>query len=124
MGIIIPRLVLVNLGSEANGLLSSVNQALVYLNLLEAGIGTATLQALYAPVARQDHGAINGVLAATHKYYKKVGTWYFIAVCALSIVYAFSVKSTMPISVVMAVIFFSGMSQLALEYDTFPGRKN
>ena len=39
LGIMIPRLVLVNLGSESNGLLSSINQAMVYLNLLEAGIG-------------------------------------------------------------------------------------
>ena len=59
LGIVIPRLVLVSLGSETNGLLSSVNQALVYLNLLEAGIGTATLQALYKPVAEFDVNNIN-----------------------------------------------------------------
>ena len=32
LGIMIPRLVLVNLGSESNGLLSSINQEMVYLN--------------------------------------------------------------------------------------------
>lgn len=37
LGIMIPRLVIVNLGSESNGLLSSVNQMLIYLNLLESG---------------------------------------------------------------------------------------
>ena len=42
LGVIIPRLVLVQLGSEANGLLSATQQALVYLDLLESGIGTAT----------------------------------------------------------------------------------
>lgn len=41
LGVIIPRLVLVQLGSEANGLLSATQQALVYLDLLESGIGTA-----------------------------------------------------------------------------------
>ena len=56
LGIVIPRLVLISLGSESNGLLSSINQALVYLSLLEAGIGTATLQALYKPVAEKDKG--------------------------------------------------------------------
>ena len=112
MGIIIPRLVIVSLGSEANGLLSSVNQALVYLNLLEAGIGTATLQALYKPIALQDRDEINGGLAATNKYYKKVGSWYFGAVCVLSVVYPLIVKSTLPIHTVVFVIFFSGMSQV------------
>ena len=46
LGILIPRLILTSLGSEANGLLSSVNQVLAYLALLEAGIGTASMQAL------------------------------------------------------------------------------
>lgn len=112
MGIIIPRLVIVSLGSEANGLLSSVNQALVYLNLLEAGIATATLQSLYKPVAMHDQKEINGILAATNKYYKKVGTWYFIAVCILSVVYPVIVESTLSTITVVFVIFFSGMSQV------------
>ena len=43
LGILIPRLILTSLGSEANGLLSSVNQVLAYLALLEAGIGTASM---------------------------------------------------------------------------------
>lgn len=111
-GVIIPRLVIVNLGSEANGLLSSVNQALIYLNLLEAGIGTATLQALYTPVANRDHDQINGVLSATNKYYRKVGSWYFLAVCILSVIYAFSVESELSPITVIAVIFFSGLSQV------------
>lgn len=43
LGIIIPRLVLVNLGSESSGLLNSINQILAYITLLEAGVGTASL---------------------------------------------------------------------------------
>ena len=42
LGVIIPRLVLVNLGSEANGLLNSLNQVLAYVALLEAGVGMRT----------------------------------------------------------------------------------
>lgn len=37
MGIIIPKLFIVNLGSETNGLVSSVGQVLAYVGLLEAG---------------------------------------------------------------------------------------
>lgn len=43
LGIFIPRLVLVNLGSESSGLLNSINQILAYITLLEAGVGTASL---------------------------------------------------------------------------------
>ena len=52
LGIILPRLVLVSLGSEANGLLNSINQAIVYLALLEGGIGLTITKALYGPVAQ------------------------------------------------------------------------
>ena len=47
LSIIIPRLVLVNLGSEVNGLLHSISTVFTYLTLLEAGVGKATNQALY-----------------------------------------------------------------------------
>lgn len=112
MGIVIPRLVIVNLGSEANGLLSSVNQALVYLNLLEAGIGTATLQALYKPVATGDHGQVNAVLSATNRYYQRVGTGYFAAVLVLAVVYPMVIRSTLDPLTIFLVIAFSGMSQV------------
>lgn len=112
LGIIIPRLVLVSLGSESNGLLSSVNQALVYLSLLEAGIGTATLQALYKPVAEEDKSSINKIMAATNIYYKRVGLYYFIATFSLAIIYPIVVKSTLSYFTIFSVILLSGLSQV------------
>lgn len=112
LGIIIPRLVLVSLGSESNGLLSSVNQALVYLSLLEAGIGTATLQALYKPVAEEDKSSINQIMAATNIYYKRVGLYYFIATLSLAIIYPIVVNSSLSYFTIFSVILLSGLSQV------------
>lgn len=42
VAIIIPRLFIVNYGSEINGLLASIRQVYVYLALLEVGIGDAS----------------------------------------------------------------------------------
>lgn len=112
LGIVIPRLVLVSLGSETNGLLSSINQALVYLNLLEAGIGTATLQALYKPVAEKDTDNINHIMSATNRYYKRVGTWYFIAVVTLSVLFPVIAKSELSFLTIFMVVLLSGMSQV------------
>lgn len=109
LGIIIPRLVLVNLGSEANGFLNTVNNILAYVALLEAGVGGATLQALYRPVALEDHDKINGILAATDRFYKKTGKFYFLAVLSLSIVFPFTAQSNISKLQMMAVIFLSGM---------------
>lgn len=76
LGIVIPRLFIVSLGSEVNGLVSSISQIFVYFGLLEAGVGLATTQALYKPIAQGNKNDINSILVATDKYYKKTGTVY------------------------------------------------
>lgn len=109
LGIIIPRLVLVNLGSEANGLLNSISNVLVYVALLEAGVGAASRQALYGPVGRQDYESINSVLAATDHFYKRTGRWYLVVILLLSFVFPLTLHSELPRWQIMAVMFLSGM---------------
>lgn len=105
----IPRLILVGYGSDTNGLVNSVSQIIAYLALLEAGVGAASLQALYKPVAEGDRSRINSILAATSAYYKKTGIYYFAAVLLLAAVYPFFVESGYSMLTVFAVIAFSGM---------------
>lgn len=109
LGIVIPRLVLVNLGSEANGLLSSINEVLVYVALLEAGVGVASSQALYGPIGRDDHDAINGILAATDRFYKRTGRMYLAIVLLLTVVFPMTIETTLPRSTVMWVMLLSGL---------------
>ena len=101
LGVIIPRLVLVQLGSEANGLLSATQQALVYLDLLESGIGTAALQALYKPAAEQDRAAVSGIFNAIRREYAKVGIAYAALVCGLSVLFPFFIKTELPFFTVL-----------------------
>lgn len=110
IGILIPRLVLVNLGSESNGLLNSVSSVLKYLSLLEAGVGTATIQALYQPVAENDRESINKILSATHYYYLRTGVIYLSFVIVLSVVYSLGVSTRIPRIYVFLVVIMSGMS--------------
>ena len=58
LGVIIPRLVALSFGSEVNGLLNSITQIFVCFTLFEAGVGVASLQALYVPVANDDKKSI------------------------------------------------------------------
>ena len=109
LGIIIPRLVLVNLGSEANGLLSSVNTILGYVSLLEAGVGAASMQALYGPVAKENRSDINSILAATNIFYKRTSRMYLTVVLFMTVVLPFTIKSSLPDWQIMAVIFLGGM---------------
>ena len=50
-GLVVQRYLLLSFGSTLNGLTTSINQAMAYLVLLEAGLGTASVQALYDPLA-------------------------------------------------------------------------
>lgn len=109
LGIIIPRLVLVNLGSEANGLLSSVNTILGYVSLLEAGVGVASTQALYGSIAKDNRDDINSILAATNIFYRRTSRWYFAIVLLLTFVFPFTIQSALPSWQIMLFTFLSGM---------------
>ena len=87
LGLIIPKLFVENYGSSVNGLFSSLTQLLSYIALLEAGIGTATVQALYAPIAQKDNDGISSVLSATRIYYRRVSLYYLLCVIAASFIY-------------------------------------
>lgn len=110
LGIVIPRMFLVSFGSEMNGLLTSVTQLYTYMALLEAGVGTVTLQALYKPVAENDYSSLNSVLAATNHYYKKIGTIYLAGIFLLSAGYPFLVDTTIPFWTVSAIVFLNGIT--------------
>ncbi len=77
IGLLIPRLFVLSYGSEINGLQSSISQIFAYISLIEAGVGEATLQALFGPVSRKDRDVSNSILSATTYYYNFIGVIYY-----------------------------------------------
>lgn len=112
ISLIIPRLVLVNLGSEVNGLMHSISSVFTYLTLLEAGVGKATQQALYKPLAEDDKGKINCIMAATNQFYKRTGVIYALAVLIFAVSYCLFVPTTLSKWEVFLVIVLSGSSSV------------
>jgi len=104
-----PILVIEHYGSEVNGLLHSTEQIFSYLLLLEAGIGYASLQALYKPVAEQDQREISAIMSATRLYYNRTGVFYVIAILAFAFLYPVLVKNSLPYFLVVGVVLFGGM---------------
>ena len=80
------------------------------MSLLEAGVGTATLQALYKPCATDDHGSASSIMAATDYFYKRTGKIYLLIVIALSIGYTIAVKTELSHMDVFIVVLLSGLS--------------
>ncbi len=108
MGFVLPRLFMVNYGSEVNGLLTSVKQLFAYMVLLEAGVGATTLQALYKPMAESDHKRMSSILAATSSYYKKTGIAYAVLVLVIALSYSSVVSTSIPFYMVFSVIVLHG----------------
>lgn len=108
VAIVIPRLFIVNYGSEVNGLLSSIRQIYVYLALLEVGVGDASVVALYGPIGQGDYKAVNRILAATDRYYKKIGLIYAACVCGLGLLYPLLLDTTIPYLTCCLVIILQG----------------
>lgn len=105
---LLPRLYIVNYGSEVNGLLSSISQIFAYFALLEAGIGVATQQALYKYFADYNTKRINEILSATNYYYKRIGLYYLLLVVGVALIYPYLVPIELSHMVVTGAIILIG----------------
>ena len=104
LGLIIPRLTLSNYGSETNGFMNLVSQVYAYIALLEAGLGTAEIQALYGPVSAGDRDGISTVVNVSRRYYQKLALSYGTVVLVVAVILPIVVRSGLS-PVEMAVYF-------------------
>lgn len=107
-GLIVPRLLIRTFGSEMNGLLSSLGNIYSYLALVEAGVGTTAIQALYGPLGRDDKCSINQIMAATAHYYNRAGFLYLAGVLLIAVIYPLTVPTTIPSGTVFVLTILSG----------------
>lgn len=128
VGLLVPKLFMENFGSETNGLISSINQMFGYFNLLEAGIGAASLQALYEPVFKKNRKEINSIISATHRSYRKTAFYYLILVILVSLLFPKMVHTDMNSNIVSLIIlvigstgvinfFYQGASKILLQAE-------
>ena len=112
LSFLLPRLYLENFGSEVNGVLSTIKQIFVYMALLESGVGLATTQALYKPVAEKNYGKVSSVISATNNYYCKIGFLYAVIVLVIATVYAFIVPTGISSGVVFGIVVLTALPAL------------
>lgn len=103
VGMLLPRALMVNYGSETNGLITSMQQVINYLTLIEGGLLSTVAVALYKPIANEDISSVNQVLAAAKYYYRKTGVVFLTALCVVALIYP-------------AVIAQTGFSYLQITY--------
>lgn len=93
-GLIVPRLFLTTFGSEANGLVSSLTQFLNYISLIEGGIGSVVLTALYGPLAKRDDEKLSSVMKAAEKFLKQIAYVFVVYTILLACIYPLLIKSS------------------------------
>ena len=86
-GFILPKIVLAYFGSEVNGLVSSLNQFLSYITLVEGGITGVIVANLYKPIVEHDDRKISSVLVTADRFFKKIGLLFIGYSVALSVAY-------------------------------------
>lgn len=92
-GLILPRFILQNFGSEVNGLVASVTQLLSYAVLLEGGIGGVMKAALYKPLANEDNAGISSIFYQISQTFRKISAIFICCALVLSIGMKFVVNT-------------------------------
>lgn len=109
LGLFLPRLILLAWGSEYNGLLSSVTNIMSYLALLEAGLNTAMLQALYKTVGQNDREQTSIVVRTAQCYYYKISIVYAAMVVGIAFLYPLIVETAISYWEIVAIIVLQGL---------------
>lgn len=86
-GFIIPRIILEYFGSEVNGLVSSLNQFLGYISLLEGGITGVIVANLYKPLVDNDMKMLSSTLVTAKKFYNKIGIFFIGYSFVIALIY-------------------------------------
>lgn len=94
VGMMLPRALMVNYGSETNGLITSLQQMISYLTLIEGGLLSTVAVALYKPLAEENTEGVNQVLASAKHFYRKTGIIFCAALLIFAIIYPLTIAKT------------------------------
>ena len=81
-----------------------MNQFLTYLSLAEAGVATASVVALYNPLALGRKDEVNSILSATRKFYNRSGVLFLSLTAVLVLIYPFFITGQLDHSLVRWMI--------------------
>ena len=92
-GFILPKIILLFFGSDVNGLVSSLNQFLSYITLVEGGISSVIIANLYKPLVEKDDKKISSIVVTADRFFKKIGMLFFVYAFILAFIYPLIFKT-------------------------------
>lgn len=121
-GLILPRFILQQFGSEANGLVASVTQLLSYAVLLEGGIGGVMRAALYKPLAEEDNAGVSGIFCHISRTFKRIAVIFLGFAVLLSVSMKFFVDTQYSWFYVFTMVLILCSHTLFSYYGSMPHR--
>ena len=107
-GFILPNMILNTYGANLHGYTSTVSNIMGYIALVNAGLAPAAVQALYAPLAKNDSQRISEVVNAINRFYKISGCLYTVAIIAVAGILPFILSNQLPSIMVASLMVVIG----------------
>lgn len=112
LGLLLSRAVLFYYGSEVNGLISSINQFIGMISLLEGGMGVVARVVLYEPLANKDKYQVSVAYNTISNFFKRLSVLLFIYLVVLSMAYPLILNTEYSFRFVLTLVFILGMSSI------------
>lgn len=109
-GFVLPSLILNTYGANLHGYTTTVSNIMSYVALVNAGLAPAAVQALYAPLAKNDIYRINRVLNAIDHFYVISGCLYTAAIAIIAAVLPFLLSNQLPSKQIVLLMIAIGAS--------------
>jgi len=122
LGIFKLKLFINILGNETLGLYQLYSQVMVYIALVDGGLGSALLFALYKPNSSGDTKKFNEIIAAGYKIFSLIGIIIFGIVLVISPFVHFLIKDTIFSNGFVALTFVIFALSNVVEYFFVPHR--
>ncbi len=109
-GLIVPRLILKQFGSDCNGVVSSITQLMGIVSLLMIGLTAAARVELYKSLADENFHRTAVILNSTKRYMHKVAYVLGGYVCVLALLFPFFAHSSLPKQFIAGLVFAIGIA--------------
>ena len=108
-GLIIPRLILGAFGSETNGLVSSLNQFLNYVCLLEGGLNGVIMASLYKPLATNNTEKISSIVKTSTRFFRRISYIFIGYTIIIAFIYPLFTNSSFDYSFISSLTMILGV---------------
>lgn len=113
---ILPRQILLNYGSDVNGLVTSITQFLGFITLTEMGVGAVVKSALYKPLATDDDIEISRIVKSARNFFNKIGRILLVYILILCAFYPLITGSVFGYGYIIPLILSISISTVAQYY--------